>query len=63
MCRGEKAWSRLPGVPKVVAADSFWGQSCVIDACGAVHCWGTNWAGQAGVSGVSLRTEPRSVNL
>lgn len=63
MCRGETAWGRLPGVPKTVAADSFWGQACVIDTCGAVHCWGTNWAGQAGVSGVAHRTEPRPVDL
>ena len=36
MCRdGDSAWSRLPGLPKVVAADSYWGQACVIDTCGA----------------------------
>jgi hypothetical protein len=27
MYHGEKTWSRLPGLPKIVAADSYWGQS------------------------------------
>lgn len=63
MCRGEERWARFVGLPKVVAEDSFWGQSCVIDTCGGVHCWGTNWAGQAGQSGVSSRPEPRPLAL
>lgn len=63
MCRGDKEWSRLPGLPKVVAADSYWGQSCVIDTCGGVRCWGTNWAGQAGASGALSRAEPQPVEL
>jgi hypothetical protein len=63
MCLGEEKWARFVGLPKVVAEDSFWGQSCVIDTCGGVHCWGTNWAGQAGQSGVRSRSEPRPIAL
>jgi hypothetical protein len=63
VCGEDGKWARFPGLPKVVATDSFWGQSCVIDTCGGVHCWGTNWAGQAGQGGASSRSEPRPLAL
>jgi len=63
MCQGDKTWSRFPGLPKVTSAASYWGQSCVIDTCGGVHCWGTNWAGQAGQAGMSWVDEPKRVEM
>ncbi|MEZ4299967.1 MAG: RCC1 domain-containing protein [Polyangiaceae bacterium] len=64
LCRADdKQWSRLPGLPKIVAHEGYWGQACVIDTCGGVHCWGKNWAGQAGVSGMPARPAPKPLDL
>jgi alpha-tubulin suppressor-like RCC1 family protein len=54
----------LPGGALPASVDMGYQGGCAITACGAVHCWGVNTSGQAGVGSVDVvRTFPAAQAL